>query len=268
MKSWSLQVFFMELRKLITYRADFWVNFFGQVFFSLTIAYFLWTSIFEYTKSETMNGFSINDMVFYYLVAPLIFRIQQGQGIGFISREIYEGGLSKYLLYPISYFIFKMSAYLAHSFFFLLQLLLILLAYNIFFHDPEVFNFSFVNLLLFLFAISMATTCFFFMFTLSEFLAFWFDNVWSLGVIVRFGTSFLGGALLPLHFFPGWAQQLLSYTPFPYLIDFPVQALKGTVSTAMFVDKFIILLVWNLVFILISAAIWKRGNYQYTGVGI
>jgi ABC-type uncharacterized transport system permease subunit len=83
---------------MITYRADFWVNFFGQTLFSLTIAYFLWKSIFTSSNVTQMNGYNIEGMIFYYLIVPLIFRIQQGQGIGFISREIYDGSLNKYLL--------------------------------------------------------------------------------------------------------------------------------------------------------------------------
>lgn len=258
----------MELRKLITYRADFWVNFFGTTFFSLVIAYFLWSSIFAFTGNEVMSGFDLESMIFYYLMAPLFFRIQQGQGIGFISREIYDGSLNKYLLYPTNIYKMKEATYFAHSFFFFLQFCLILIVYNLFFYNPQIYTFSVLNFILFFIIILLASVLFFYMFTLCEFMAFWFDNIWSLGVILRFGASFLGGALIPLAFFPTWAQELLHYTPFPYLIDFPFKVLVGTVDTFDVFQKGAITLCWLLLFKYSSRAIWNKGKYQYTGVGI
>ena len=268
MRGWTSQVFFMELRKLITYRADFWVNFFGQTFFSLIIAYFLWESIFYYSGKEVMNGYTIQGMIFYYLIVPLIFRIQQGQGIGFISREIYDGSLNKYLLYPIGIFKYKAATYLANSGFYLLQLFLILIVYQVFFGSKEVFQFDFFYFILFVLVTIVSSLSFYYSFCSVEFLAFWFDNVWSLGVILRFGTSFLGGALIPLTFFPNWAQTLLAYTPFPYLITFPMETLTGKLSYEEFLTQFSISICWLVVFFFIAKFIWNRGKYKYSGVGI
>lgn len=265
---WPFQMFLMEVRKLITYRADFWANFFGTTFFSLIIAYFLWSSIFTFTQSEVMSGYTMDNMIFYYLVAPLIFRIQQGQGIGFISREIYDGSLNKYLLYPTNIYKMKEATYFAHSLFFFIQFLIVLVLYNFFFYNSEIFQFSFLNLGLFFISVTLAAVLFFYLFTICEFMAFWFDNIWSLGVIIRFSTSFLGGALIPLVFFPDWAQNILQYTPFPYLIDFPYQVLVGKVTTFDIFQKSSITLCWLLFFKYISRFIWKKGQYKYTGVGI
>ncbi len=268
MRNWSWHVFLMELRTLIAYRSDFWVNFIGQTFFSILIAYFLWKSIFTSNQVEVMQGFTIQGMVFYYLMAPLIFRIQQGKGIGFISREIYDGNLNKYLLYPINVFRYKIMVYLAHSSFFLVQLFIILFLYQSFFYNTHIYQFSFVNILYFISIVLMACLTFFYLFSSVEFMAFWHDNIWSLGVILRFFTSFLGGALIPLKFFPEWAQTLVSFTPFPYLIDFPMQALLGNLSFYDFIQKIGITLLWLLAFRFLAIFVWNRGKFVYTGVGI
>ena len=266
--SWQGQVFLMELRKLIAYRVDFWVNFIGQIFLSLTIAYFLWLSIFQSSGTTEINGKNIQYMIFYYLIVPLIFRVQQGQGIGYFSRDIYEGTLSKYLLYPMNVFKFKLSTYGANSFFFLLQLFLVLIIYNIFFYDPAIYQFSILNLLAFILAIFVATLSFFYYFTIGELLAFWFDNTWSIGVISRFITSFFGGVYIPLSFFPEWSQSLLKYTPFPYMIDFPLQALVGALSLQEFGFQLFISIAWMLAFKFLCMSIWLKGQYKYSGVGI
>ena len=262
------QVFFMELRKLITYRADFWVNFIGQTILALVIAYYLWVSIFEYSQTQTLKGHNIQYMIFYYLIVPLIFRIQQGQGIRFLSREIYEGGLNKYLLYPIDIFEFKISTYFANSFFYFIQLLFILIIYNLFFYDPSIYSFSILNLTIFILTTIVSTLSFFYFFTLAELMAFWFDNTWTLGVMLRFSVSFLGGALIPLSFFPEWANQILVYTPFPYFIDFPLNCLVGSLSALAILKNLLISISWLFFFRQLCLMIWKKGQLSYSGVGI
>jgi ABC-2 type transport system permease protein len=263
-----LKVFNLEIRRLVTYRSDFWVNFFGQIFFSLVVAYFLWSSIFEAGQTTNINGLTIQGMIFYYLVAPLVFRIQQGTGIGFISREIYDGNLNKYLIYPLNYYQYKLATYLANSVFIFLQLIVLMSLYNLFFYDPVIYSFDLVNTLAFIIVVTISSISFFYLFSIFEFMAFWFDNIWSLAVILRFLTSFLGGVLIPLKLFPEWAQTLLYYTPFPYFIDFPMNVFTGNMTLHHYITNLIILVIWLLVFRFLSILTWKKGNYSYTGVGI
>ena len=262
------QVFNLELRRLITYRSDFWVNFIGQIFFSLVIAYFLWESIFSHNINKSINGYTITHMIFYYLCAPLFFRIQQGQGIGFISREIYAGEINKFLIYPIKYFSFKLSTYLANSFFIFVQLIILLVVYNLFFYDPKIYSFSIISSIQFLSILIICSISFFYLFSIVELLAFWFDNIWSLAVILRFTTSFLGGVLIPISFFPNWAQEIIYLTPFPYYIDFPMKALTGKLLFQEYLIGMIIIFAWLICFYFIAKLTWKKGNYSYTGVGI
>lgn len=265
---WPIVVFLMELRNLFAYRADFWVNFVGRTFFTLSIAYFLWQSIFTATGKEEISGLNMSYMIFYYLVAPMIFRIQQGQNIGFLSREIYDGGLNKYLLYPLNVKTYKLMTYLSHALFYLLQLLLILILYKLFFFDESIYTFSLVNSILFIFIIAINSISFYYLFSITELSAFWFDNIWSLGVILRFSCSFLGGGFIPLALFPKWSYELLQLTPFPYMIDFPFKVLQGEIGAQLFFKNLIVTIVWLLVFRALAYFVWKRGKYAYTGVGI
>ena len=98
--------------------------------------------------------------------------------------------------------------------------------------------------------------------------AFWADNVWSLNVMLRFTSELLGGMMLPLSLFPQWAQDVLVWTPFPYLFYVPVMTLlgrgraggvaagRGRLGGLDRVERFV------------SLAVWRRGTLAYTGVGI
>lgn len=265
---WPLHVYLMELRKIITYRADFWVNFFGQTFFSIIISYFLWDAVFTSNNVTEMNGFTLKKLVLYYLVAPIMFRIQQGETIGAISREIYEGSLNKFLIYPINFYLYKITTFFSHSTFYFLQLCLMITGFQLFFYDPNVFDFSVLNFFLFTVLIGLSSLCYFAMNSVTEFIAFWADNIWSLGVITRFLTRFFGGVLIPLTFFPDWSMEVLKFTPFPYIVNFPLQVLFGNYTAIGFLGSLFALVIWTILFFFISRYLWKRGLYSYSGVGI
>jgi ABC-2 type transport system permease protein len=261
-------IYFMELRKLITYRADFWINFLGQTVFSILIAFYLWTSIFESQGVDTINGFTLNKIFFYYLIVPIVFRLQQGETIGAISGDIYEGRLNKFLLYPLSFYLYKIATYLAHSSFFIFQLFALTIIYSVFFDTKNEVNFTFINLFLFVIVLIVSSITYFFLNSITELLAFWADNIWSLGVVTRFMTSFFGGAIIPISFFPQWALSILDYTPFPYMINFPMKVFFGEYTLSTYFQSLTILMMWMGLFAVVSNSIWTKGKYQYTGVGI
>lgn len=262
-------VFSMEIRKILTYRADFWVTFVGQTIFSLIVFYFIWKSVFDYQGVETLNGFNLSQIVLYYLITPLIMKINMGENIGHLSREIYDGGLNKYLIYPVNYFQYKLSSYLAFSFFYSIQLIVILVLFKLLAPNPEIYQFKALNLILFYFAMSITSIAYFFLSSLSELISFWAEYIWSLGVITRFIVGFLGGSMIPLSFFPDELVELLQYTPFPYFVSFPIGLLLNPeVDLLIYLKNIFIIIMWGIFFFICSQFLWKKGNNQYTGVGI
>ena len=131
------QIFSLEIRKILSYRADFWMNFIGVVLAEVAVAYFLWNAIFEYKNVSTMQGYSFHGLMLYYLLAPLMTLIVRGQSMDFMAREIYEGTLTRYLIYPLSFFHYKYVAQLAYSFIATLQLILMLGFFTSFFGLPK-----------------------------------------------------------------------------------------------------------------------------------
>lgn len=268
MHSWLVQVFKLELRKLITYRADFWVNFIGRTVLTFVIFYYLWEYIYIQSGVETLKGFTLNKMTLYYLIVPLLFRMLQGESIGSISRDIYDGSLNKYLLYPLNFYTYKFVTYFAHATFYFLQAMFLLFLFNLILYDPSVYEFNFVNLFLFMITCIISITTCYALCTIPELISFWADNVWSLALIIRFIASFLGGAMIPLSFFPDYLQQTLYLTPFPYLLTLPINILFNDYSFNDFILGNLVLILWFLVFMFISKRIWNSGKYKYTGIGI
>jgi ABC-2 type transport system permease protein len=101
-----------------------------------------------------------------------------------------------------------------------------------------------------------------------QLIAFWADQIWSLSAIVRFITGLLGGSLLPLSLFPETLRGVLTLLPFSYFVHFPLQCFFGNIPLDQWLHGISIMGCWSVVFAAIYAAVWNRGNLQYTGVGI
>lgn len=264
--NWWRHVVAAELRKILAFRADFWVSFIGQTVIQLLIARALWQSIFESSGNEVMKGFTLSSMTLYYLLVPIGTKILLGENIGFLSREIYDGSFNRYLIYPISFFQYKTLTYLTHSLFYGVQLILVFAGYYLI--SGEGSYEQFLHLSIGLFMLMIAAFAYLNLSIMVELISLWADNIWSLMVMLRFFCFFFGGAYIPLSFFPEWSKVILESTPFPYLISLPVRTIMGMASVSEMSAGIVVLSVWSLVFALGSRFIWSKGQYKYTGVGI
>lgn len=264
--TWWRFVVASELRKIFAYRADFWFTFLGQTFVQLFIARALWENIFAATGSEVMEGYTLSMMTVYFLIVPIGNRILQGENMGFLSREIYDGSFNRYLIYPISFFQYKTLTYLTYSAFYGLQLFVIFFIYQFLFGTPE--PMMVLNVLKGVLIFLLAAYTYMSLSMLIELLALWADNIWSLSVMCRFFTYFLGGSFIPIAFFPGWLQSALAYTPFPYLISLPIRTTMGISTWEEIGTGVVVLTVWSLILRMSASALWNKGQYKYSGVGI
>lgn len=265
---WWKHVVAMEFRKLLAYRSDFWITFLGQTLIQLLVARALWQMIFTSQGKTEMQGFTLEMMNLYYLIVPIGMRILTGENIGFVAREIYDGTFTRYLLYPLSVFQYKTLTYLTYSLFYSIQLLILYSIYKGFIAEAPFLLSDLTNLLTGMVLFMMAAMAYAMMAMVIEMLALWADNIWSLVVMLRFFTSFFGGGFIPLTFLPDWAQAILTWTPFPYLISLPARTIMGLSTFEEVAKGSVILFIWILVFMEMVKLVWKKGQNKYTGVGI
>ena len=263
-----LQVFTLEIRKIFSYRVDFWIQFVGGVLAQFTVAWFLWKAIFSYNNVEQVGGYTFRTLMLYYLLVPFVGRAIRGSEMGGIAEEIYQGTLTRYLVYPVSFFGYRFTTHCAHTFVFLFQGVVAVCLFLLVFGPQAAFSFSPADLL---FALSVTMVAMLLHFTLVstiELLAFWADNVWSLVVIVRFTTGLLGGGMLPLALFPEHLRVVLEKLPFAYFASFPIRCLMGQVLVDEWIMGMLVMTCWLMLFASLYQFVWNRGKYQYTGVGI
>lgn len=265
---WWRFVVNMELRKILAYRSDFWVTFLGQAVIQLVIARALWQNIFAAQNVEVMNGFTIETITLYALIIPLGTKILIGENVGFLSREIYDGTFTRYLIYPLSLFQYKTMTYLTYSLFYAVQLILIYLLFKLSFATSSTSSAELFNLFMGVVLFCLAGLTYLMMSMLIELLALFADHIWSLMVMLRFFTSFFGGGMIPLIFYPEWALKFLYFTPFPFMVSLPAKTILGLNTMQEIFEGAGMLVLWMFIFMGAVGQLWKHGQKNYTGVGI
>ncbi len=265
---WVPYVLGIELKKAFSYRLNFWVTFLMGTATELAVAYFLWKSLFAYSQNAAIEGFSFHGLVFYSLFASFSSKITRGTDRGYISQDIYDGGLTRFLLYPLSFFAYKYITHLTQQLLGFIQLVLALSCLTLAIGLPAEHNLSIGSFAAGTLTCFIAGYMVFALMSCLEMIAFWQDVIWNLMVMMRFAISLLGGGMVPLVFFPEWGQNLVAWTPFPLIVSFPARTFLGQVNPAEWFWNLMILGLWSIAITFVANHIWARGTRQYSGVGI
>jgi ABC-2 type transport system permease protein len=253
----------------MSYRTDFWTNAVATFFVEFAAAYFLWTAIFRETGREEVAGFSLEAMIVYYVAAILLGKVVKGdERDRTISEDIYEGSLTRYLLYPSSYFGFKYAEHVGSIVPSLVEMALFGAVALALLPTPPDVHVSAASVAMAAVSVAISNLLHFLLMFPLRAVAFWADNVWSLEVMYRFVSQLLGGLLLPLTLFPEWAERGLALLPFRYLYYFPAVTLLGQVPPAEWARGVAVSAAWCAAAALVGWIVWRRGTRQYTGVGI
>ncbi|HTF56630.1 MAG TPA: ABC-2 family transporter protein [Planctomycetota bacterium] len=256
-----------EIRRRMSYRADFWLSAFSALAVRLAVVWFIVKAVFAGSGRPGIGGYDAQGMLVYYSAAILVGKLVQTteleQGI---SQDIYEGALTRYLLYPVPYGVVKYVQQLGALGPAIVQLVLFGAWLPFVVGIPR--GFTAAGIAMGIGAIAVANLLQFLITFPIQLIAFWADNVWSLMVMHRFASALLGGMLAPLSLFPDSAQRVLQALPFRYLFAFPVETLLGRISAAEWCAGMVVALAWCGMMALVGRAVWRSGTYQYTGVGI
>ena len=250
----------LETEKALTYRFDFLVRILGKALSVSLISWFLWSSVYSGLGVETLNGLSLNEIRLYYICIPLTLLLVMGSDFDSVSTEIYDGSLSRFLLYPRNFLLIAALRRSAASWIAAIPYLLL-------------WVFSPIPGKLFFFFIAwsiLAAPLLFTLLTTIDLLAFWFDQTWSLRSMMRLVILFSAGGFVPVSLFPETLKPLAHWLPFYSMIGFQSEALaKGTLpNSAEILRAGSQLLLWGLLFLSLLGWTWKRGLRSFTGSGM
>jgi ABC-2 type transport system permease protein len=209
-------------------------------------------------------GLTSVDFARYFFAVFLVRQITVVWVIYDFEKEVVEGKLSPRLLQPLDPGFHHLANHVAERFarmpFVFLLIGLFFLLYPQAFWLP-----SLSSLLLFTLAAILAFALrFLIQYTFAMF-SFWTERATALESFWFLFFLFLSGMIAPLEVFPEALRNVVMFTPFPYLINFPASILVGL--PVDLTRGFLSIFGWLLLFLGINRLLWRAGLKRYSGMG-
>lgn len=266
---WEYEKWTQSIKTALIQSTNYKTNFFLSLIVPICVYFFikynLWSSIYHFNSGEKqLQGYSLDKMIQYqFWIMIFDFFVRAHFFSENLSESIRLGKISSYLLYPFGFIKYQLSLFISDK---IIQMGVggVALSLALYFHFTEPLKSSILMKSFFL--MCLVSGFWFVIQIIVGLLAFWHEETWSLNVCLRFIAAFLSGSLLPLDFYPEALTKILLWTPFPYLIYFPVKGLMG--EPIDFGPVYLILGGWIIGLSLFMGWLWKRGLKFYTGSGI
>lgn len=261
-----LTIFQLSFQNEFVYRLNFVLWRLRNVLRILMI-FFLWNSIFS--QNKIAFGYTREQMMAYvFLVLVVNTFVIAAPSNDNIGGEIGNGDLSNYLLKPVNYLFYWLTRDWASK---LLNILFAVAEIGILFlfFRPELnFTSSPLILLLGVLACILASLIYFMITKLAVMVSFWMpENTWGLMFLFLVFFEILSGTLFPLNVLPSTGFNLLKFTPFPYMVYFPIQILIGKFSVGESFQILLFSLLWLVVGYFFVKKMFKSGLKIYSASG-
>ncbi|MBI3417640.1 MAG: ABC-2 family transporter protein [Verrucomicrobia bacterium] len=256
------------IQNTLSYR----VNFLFRSLFSLiplTAVIMLWRAIYaDKTAGEKISEYTLAQMISYYLLVTIVDALTAvNEDDWQIAADIKDGNISQFLLKPIDYLTYRLCLFFSGRMIFTAVAfvpvtLFILWLREYFVLPPTLAAFGW-------FLVSLVLTGllqFFISYTMAL-LAFWVLEVATF-IFILFAFEYIaGGHMFPLNILPPALAHALNFTPFPYLLFFPVSIYLGQTSGAALREGLMIQLGWVVAAYALARFVWHRGIKKYSAVG-
>ena len=261
------QIFKVSFHQEFAYRLNF-VMWRVRNILQIFIVFFLWDTIFS-EPERVLFGYNRARILTYIFGLILVKAFVLSARAVDVAGEIARGNLSNYLLKPVSHFKYWLTRDVSSKglnlvFAFCEIILLYFLLKPPFFLQSNPFY-----ILMFLLSLILASFIYFTILFITSFVPFWMpEAAWGSHFLVTFVIiEFLSGALFPLDVLPYSLQTILSYTPFPDLIFFPLQVYLGKIAGKLLLKGVLVSIFWSFILWFLMNSIWKKGLKVYQAYG-
>lgn len=217
-----------------------------------------------------IKGFGPGEIVLYYLTMTLLANFIVAHVHWEMSRDVKEGILSKFLLYPFSYMRYQYIGNVAYR---LMRVLMFLpfaaLWFLIFRKEMGMATLHSLylgwefwvalvlgHLVAFFFAMAMGNLAFFFVETAAVYVSYYIL------------LAIFSGQLAPYAMLPDTLKAVAAATPFRYTLSFPLEVLNGSIHGAAFMHGTALQVAWLVALYALAQLGWKYGSRQYAGAGM
>lgn len=263
-----LHVANIGLQNTLVYR----VNFFFRAAFGLIplmATIFIWRAVYAgKTDAGDVAGYSLAEMISYYLIVTVVNTLTAVTEDDWqIAADIKDGNISQFLLKPIDYLAYRLVLFLSGRLTYTVVAIFPVALFIFFQRDFFVAPTSGEHTLVFVLSIVLTALLQFFISYTLALLAFWVLEV-STFIFIAFAVEYAAsGQLYPLDILPPLVTKIMFFTPFPYLMFFPVNVYLGKMNGTELWAGLGVQACWVLIAYVLARAVWARGIKHYSAVG-
>lgn len=255
----------MAANRQFAYRAAALAGLVTNFFFGFLRASVL-VALFAARGEAEVAGYSLQDAITYTGLTQALITWIALWGWWDLIRAIKTGDVASDLQRPISLFAYWCAQDAGRA---LSQLftrsLPIMLAYAVFFRIT--LPATPAQWLGFALSMILAWLCSFAFRFLYSLAGFWVIDATSIGRAAAFATTFLSGFLMPVAFFPPWAQALMRLTPFPSVINTPTEIFVNVATGERMLQLLAAQAFWAAALIVAAHAVLALGLRRLTMQG-
>lgn len=257
-KYWA--VWRVSLLDLLEYRTNFAITTAKYTMMIFMMA-MLWISV----GRQAPLSLNANQLIVYFFWASVLYSISNFHPY-YIEDDIRLGTYARFLVKPIKpfkfYLAFESTQAISGTVLRLAAMLpiILLLGIQITLYPSDL-----------ILGIIFGALAFIFSFEQLSFIAglsFWITEAWAIRWGYMVVVRFLAGLLVPIAFFPEWAQRILYWTPFPHLAATPIAIMQHELTFSQIGERFIIILAWTLGVSALRRWQWQRGSRSFEATGL
>jgi len=250
-----LHLFRLAFQQQLTYRAAILAGLATNFFFALLRVAVL---VALYGDQPEVNGLTLQDSITFVAVSQALIAFLFLFGAYDLMNTVYTGSIGSDLLRPLHLYTFWMARGLGRSLVNLIFRGLLLIAGFALVY-PIVVPTRLDQVLAVILALALGWLVNFGWQFLVNLSAFWTPDARGIGRIAFTISQFLSGFIMPLRLYPDWFANLCRLTPFPAVVNTPVEVYLGVLTGR---DLWLALfnqIVWALLFALICALVLRAG---------
>jgi ABC-2 type transport system permease protein len=252
--------------KMLAYRARYYVGILNYLVF-ISVNYFIWQAVYSGREAGALiKGFSLEEMVTYVTVAWIARTLYYSNIDYYMNDMVKTGEIVVQLLRPVNFQLMMTAQAFGESLFRLIFFTIPCgLVYLLIF--PILPPASFGSLLLFLFSTAVSFVILTELHFITGLAAFYFHSINGIIRAKFFIVQLCSGLLLPIPFFPAWAQVLLNVLPFRVIAYVPLQFYLGKMPIQQMPSVFVNQIVWIGVLWILGRILSQRAFSKLTVQG-
>lgn len=264
-KFWS--VFRISFQQEFAYRTSF-IMWRLRNILQIFLVFYLWEALYAVPDQE-LFGYSKARMLTYVFGLLIVKAFVMSSKVTDVAGDISRGDLNNYLLKPVNYFNYWLTRDIASKALNLSFAVVEVVILFILLKPPFFIQTDMLMLLAFAVSIILAIYIYFEITFIISSVPFWVpEAAWGAHFVFTVVImEFLTGALFPLDILPAGLLTILKFTPFPYLIFYPLKIYLGEADASTIFYGVVVSLIWVIILRFILSKVWQRGMRIYEAYG-